>query len=130
MTTHSASELIIDPDLIRRHDVSGPRYTSYPTADRFVEAFGEAECRNWIAKRNIGGITQPLSIYVHLPFCDTLCYYCACNKIITRDHGRSAKYIKALSREIAMTAALLGGSASCTGAAARRHFSRATRCRR
>ncbi|HEY5637978.1 MAG TPA: oxygen-independent coproporphyrinogen III oxidase [Burkholderiales bacterium] len=108
MTTHSASQLIIDPDLIRRHDVSGPRYTSYPTADRFVEAFGEADCRNWIAKRNIGGITQPLSVYVHLPFCDTLCYYCACNKIITRDHGRSAKYIKTLAREIAQVAALLG----------------------
>jgi len=108
VTTHPASELIIDPDLIRRHDVSGPRYTSYPTADRFVEAFGETECSNWIAKRNIGGITQPLSVYVHLPFCDKLCYYCACNKIITRDHGRSAKYIKMLAREIAQVAALLG----------------------
>jgi oxygen-independent coproporphyrinogen-3 oxidase len=102
------SELVIDPVLIRRHDVSGPRYTSYPTADRFVEAFGEAELKDWLAKRNIGGISQPLSVYVHLPFCDTLCYYCACNKIITRDHSRSAKYINYLEKELALLDPLLG----------------------
>jgi oxygen-independent coproporphyrinogen-3 oxidase len=102
------SELVIDPVLIRRHDVSGPRYTSYPTADRFVEAFGEAELRDWLAKRNIGGISQPLSVYVHLPFCDTLCYYCACNKVITRDHSRSAKYINYLEKELALLGPLLG----------------------
>ena len=88
---YPASELVIDPVLIRKYDVIGPRYTSYPTADRFVEAFGERELRQWLAKRNIGGVTQPLSLYVHLPFCDTLCYYCGCNKVVTRDHGRSAK---------------------------------------
>jgi oxygen-independent coproporphyrinogen-3 oxidase len=54
------------------------------------------------AKRNIGGISQPLSVYVHLPFCDTLCYYCGCNKVVTRDHGRSAKYIKYLEKELAL----------------------------
>ena len=103
-----ASELVIDPVLIRRHDVSGPRYTSYPTADRFVEAFGELELRQWLAKRNIGGISQPLSLYVHLPFCDTLCYYCACNKVITRDHTRSAKYINYLEKELELLGPLLG----------------------
>jgi oxygen-independent coproporphyrinogen III oxidase len=103
-----ASELVIDPVLIRRHDISGPRYTSYPTADRFVEAFGEAELKQWLAKRNIGGINQPLSLYVHLPFCDTLCYYCACNKVITRDHSRSAKYINYLEKELALLGPLLG----------------------
>jgi oxygen-independent coproporphyrinogen-3 oxidase len=105
---YPASELVIDPVLIRKYDVSGPRYTSYPTADRFVEAFGEAEWQQWLAKRNIGGIVQPLSIYVHVPFCDTICYYCACNKIVTRDHGRSAKYIKYLVKEVARVGALLG----------------------
>ena len=105
---YPASELAIDPVLIRKYDVSGPRYTSYPTADRFVEAFGEAEWRQWVAKRNIGGIKQPLSVYVHVPFCDTLCYYCACNKIVTRDHGRSAKYVKYLSKELARVGELLG----------------------
>ncbi len=99
---YPASELVIDPVLLRSHDVSGPRYTSYPTADRFVEAFGEAQLRQWLAKRNIGGISQPLSVYVHLPFCDTLCYYCGCNKVVTRDHGRSSKYIKYLQKELAL----------------------------
>jgi oxygen-independent coproporphyrinogen-3 oxidase len=105
---YPASELVIDPVLIRKYDVSGPRYTSYPTADRFVEAFGAPEWAQWIAKRNIGGIKQPLSIYVHVPFCDTVCYYCACNKVVTRDHGRSAKYIKYLSKEVARVGELLG----------------------
>jgi oxygen-independent coproporphyrinogen-3 oxidase len=106
--SYPSSELVIDPVLIRKHDVSGPRYTSYPTADRFVEAFGETELRQWLAKRNIGGISQPLSAYVHLPFCDTVCYYCACNKVVTRDHSRSAKYIKYLQKELALLAPLLG----------------------
>ena len=105
---YPASELVIDPVLIRSHDVSGPRYTSYPTADRFVEAFGELQLRQWLAKRNIGGFSQPLSLYVHLPFCENVCYYCACNKVVTRDHGRSAKYIKYLEKELALLAPLLG----------------------
>jgi oxygen-independent coproporphyrinogen-3 oxidase len=106
--SYPSSELVIDPVLIRNYDVSGPRYTSYPTADRFVEAFGEAECTHWISSRNIGGIKQPLSVYTHLPFCDTICYYCGCNKVVTRDHGRSAKYIKYLARELALLSPLLG----------------------
>ena len=104
---HSISELVVDPALLRSHDVNGPRYTSYPTADRFVEAFGESDLRRWLGKRNVGGIRQPLSVYVHLPFCDTLCYYCGCNKVVTRDHGRSAKYIKYLERELGLLAPLL-----------------------
>jgi len=105
---YPASDLVIDPVLIRKYDVSGPRYTSYPTADRFVEAFGEAQYRQWLAKRNIGGITQPLSAYFHLPFCNTLCYYCGCNKVVTRDRSASAKYIKYLEAELAIVGALLG----------------------
>jgi oxygen-independent coproporphyrinogen-3 oxidase len=104
---YPSSELVIDPVLLRKYDVSGPRYTSYPTADRFVEAYGEPDLRQWLGKRNIGGISQPLSVYVHLPFCDTLCYYCGCNKVITRDHSRSAKYIKYLQAELALLAPLL-----------------------
>ena len=105
---YPASDLVIDPVLIRKYDVSGPRYTSYPTADRFVEAFGEAQYRQWLAKRNIGGITQPLSAYFHLPFCNTLCYYCGCNKVVTRDRSASAKYIKYLEAELAIVGPLLG----------------------
>jgi oxygen-independent coproporphyrinogen III oxidase len=106
---YPASDLVIDPVLIRKYDVSGPRYTSYPTADRFVEAFGEPEWTQSLAKRAIGGIKQPLSVYVHLPFCDTICYYCACNKIVTRDRARSARYVRYLSRELARVGERLGG---------------------
>ncbi len=106
---YPASELVIDPVLIRTHDVSGPRYTSYPTADRFVEAYGEAQLRQWLGKRNIGGFNQGLSVYVHIPFCESVCYYCACNKVVTRDHGKSTKYIKYLEKELALIGELLGG---------------------
>ena len=103
-------ELIFDPQVIRRFDVNGPRYTSYPTADRFVDAFDAEAYRMWLGRRTIGGISRPLSLYVHIPFCNTICYYCACNKIITKDHGRSAKYLKYLGKELAMQAAALEGT--------------------
>ena len=106
---YPASELVIDPVLIRNHDVSGPRYTSYPTADRFVEAFGEPQLRQWLGKRNIGCMNRALSLYVHIPFCESICYYCACNKVVTRDHGKSTKYIKYLDKELRLVAELLGG---------------------
>jgi oxygen-independent coproporphyrinogen-3 oxidase len=102
--------LIFDADLIKRFDVSGPRYTSYPTADRFVEAFDADAAVAWLGKRHVGGMCLPLSLYVHIPFCNTICYYCACNKIITKDHSRSAKYLEYLDRELAMASAALQGS--------------------
>jgi oxygen-independent coproporphyrinogen-3 oxidase len=102
---YPASDLLIDPVLIRKYDTPGPRYTSYPTADRFVEAFGETELRQWLARRTIGGLSRPLSLYVHVPFCATLCYYCACNKLPTRDRGVSAQYIKYLDTELALLGA-------------------------
>ena len=105
----SQTDLVFDPQLIRRFDVNGPRYTSYPTADRFVEAFNADALKAWLAKRTVGGVSKPLSLYFHIPFCNTICYYCACNKIITKDHGRSAKYLKYLAKEIAMQAAALEG---------------------
>ena len=101
-----ARDVVIDPAVIRKHDVLGPRYTSYPTADRFSGAFGEAELRRALSARTS---RAPWSIYMHLPFCDTLCYYCACNKVITRDHGKSAKYVEYLERELALLEPLLGG---------------------
>jgi oxygen-independent coproporphyrinogen-3 oxidase len=102
------SDLVVDPELIRKYGGSGPRYTSYPTADRFVEAFNAAAYGHWLGNRNVGGVVRPLALYVHLPFCDTICYYCACNKIITKDHGRSAKYLKHLGQEIRLAAGCLG----------------------
>ena len=95
-----------DVQLLRRLDRQGPRYTSYPTADRFVEAFGEEAYRTWAARRNIGGIQRPLSLYVHLPFCRDVCFYCACNKIVTRDTGKAALYLDFLAREIGLQAEL------------------------
>ena len=102
-------ELVIDSALIRKHDRPGPRYTSYPTADRFVEAFDCKAQADWLGKRNIGGVNLALSLYVHLPFCNTICYYCACNKVITKDRGRSAKYISYLDKELALVDRLLEG---------------------
>ncbi len=110
----SQTDLIFDPQLIRRFDINGPRYTSYPTADRFVEAFNADALKHWLANRSVGGVSKPLSLYFHIPFCNTICYYCACNKIITKDHGRSAKYLKYLAKEIAMQAACLEGSRQVT----------------
>ena len=98
-------------DLLRKLDVSGPRYTSYPTADRFVEAFGPAEYAGALRQR-AGGATvggaPALSIYVHVPFCESVCYYCACNKIVTRHHDRAAEYLRALRSEIELHVAELG----------------------
>lgn len=97
-------------DLIRRYDVSGPRYTSYPTADRFVEAFSETEYTQALTLRKSGLASKkfPLSLYIHIPFCESLCYYCACNKIITKHHDRAAKYLRYLTREVDLHAAILG----------------------
>jgi len=100
--------LEVDPDLLRKFDRPGPRYTSYPTADRLVEAFGPDQYRLSLEKRVIGGFRRPLSLYVHLPFCDTICYYCGCNKIITKDHGRSAKYLRYLRKEVELVSGPLG----------------------
>lgn len=101
----------ITPELISRFDVPGPRYTSYPTADRFVEAFGEEDYRHALAQRQMGTslAAQPLSLYVHLPFCESLCYYCACNKIITKHHERAAPYLGYVERELDLHVKHLGG---------------------
>ncbi|HRE18790.1 MAG TPA: oxygen-independent coproporphyrinogen III oxidase [Rhodocyclaceae bacterium] len=108
--TLKTENLVFDPQILRRFDVNGPRYTSYPTADRFVEAFSGEAYRQWLGQRTIGAISKPLSLYFHIPFCNTICYYCACNKIITKDHGRSAKYLKYLEKELELQSAALEGT--------------------
>ena len=100
-------------DLLRKFDTPGPRYTSYPTADRFVEAFGAHDCLGVLHQRADGavmGAHAPLSVYVHIPFCESLCYYCACNKIITKHHERAGEYLDALDTEIALYADALGSA--------------------
>ena len=96
-----AANAVFD-DLLRRFDVPGPRYTSFPTADRFVEAFTADDYAQALSQRRSGVAAKslPLSIYVHIPFCESLCYYCACNKIITRHHDRAAPYLRYLAREV------------------------------
>ena len=102
-----------DSELIRKYDTLGPRYTSYPSADRFTEAFTAEDLVGALLGRHGGpGAQQPLSLYVHLPFCNTICYYCACNKVITKDHGRSAKYIRYLAREADILSALTDSDAT------------------
>ena len=108
--TATAEATLTDAQL-RSLDVPGPRYTSYPTADRFVEAFGPAEYRQALRQRAEGAVVggaPPLSLYVHIPFCESLCYYCACNKIITKHHDRAAGYLELLAREIELHVQELG----------------------
>jgi oxygen-independent coproporphyrinogen-3 oxidase len=102
--------LVLNPELLQRYDVAGPRYTSYPTADRFVEAFGEADYLQALEQRRDGLTAKayPLSLYVHIPFCESLCYYCACNKIITKHHERGEAYLRYLEREVDLNIAHLG----------------------
>ena len=101
---------VVTPELLTRFDVSGPRYTSYPTADRFVDAFGEDEYVLALQQRRQSAVGKslPLSIYVHIPFCESLGYYCACNKIITKHHDRADVYLRYLSREIDLHTAHCG----------------------
>lgn len=105
----SPTRLEFDRELIERLDRSGPRYTSYPTADRFESSFGEADYRHWLQERSIGANHRPLSLYVHIPFCNTICFYCACNKIITKDTSKADRYLQYLERELDLVAAALGG---------------------
>jgi oxygen-independent coproporphyrinogen-3 oxidase len=97
---------VIDADLLRRYDRPGPRYTSYPTAPQFTTAFREPQLRAAAAASNGDPIPRGLSLYVHVPFCTSPCFYCGCNRIITRDRGQAEAYLARLYREIALAAAL------------------------
>ena len=104
--------IVFDPALIRKYDKSGPRYTSYPTAVQFHDGFGEAEYLEQAQASNASG--RPLSLYVHIPFCDTVCFYCACNKIITKNRRHAAPYLDHLHQEIALQGALFDRSRPVT----------------
>ncbi len=100
--------LVFDPALIRRYDTSGPRYTSYPTAVQFHEGFTGADYR--AAALSTNSAASPLSLYFHIPFCDTVCFYCGCNKVVTKDRSRAAPYLARLFKEIEMQGALFDRS--------------------
>jgi oxygen-independent coproporphyrinogen-3 oxidase len=87
----------VAPELLEKYSKPGPRYTSYPTAPYFTEAFGE---REWREEMGRAQHHRGLSLYVHIPFCDTLCYYCGCNMVATHDYSKATRYLDFLSREI------------------------------
>ncbi len=91
---------VLDDALLARYDRPGPRYTSYPAAPRFHEGFDQHALRTHIARSNEDPVPRKLSLYVHIPFCESPCFYCGCNRIITRDHRRGASYLEALDQEI------------------------------
>ncbi|MFQ5470063.1 MAG: oxygen-independent coproporphyrinogen III oxidase [Gammaproteobacteria bacterium] len=102
--------IIFDTKLIRRYDKSGPRYTSYPTAVQFHEGFGDQDYRRHANATNQEAQLRPLSLYFHIPFCDTLCFYCACNKIATKNRAHAVPYLEYLHKEIAMQGELFDDS--------------------
>jgi oxygen-independent coproporphyrinogen-3 oxidase len=100
------NQVIFDKDLINRYDCSGPRYTSYPTAVQFSTDYGPDDYCEWVSNSNNDPIPTPLSLYLHIPFCDTICYYCGCSKIVTKDKNKAPAYIELLKKEIALQGAL------------------------
>jgi oxygen-independent coproporphyrinogen III oxidase len=109
LVPHPMQHVEFDPDLISRLTQSGPRYTSYPTADRFSDSFGYRDYLQAVTQARSRGGRYPLSLYLHIPFCDTVCYYCGCNKIVTKNREKAATYLDYLKREVEMQGKLFTG---------------------
>ena len=109
VTTGTLSAIQLPPDLIARLHRQGPRYTSYPTADRFSAKFGALDYLLAVNSVRELGARHRLSLYLHVPFCESVCYYCGCNKIVTRNHGKADTYLRYLKREIDMQGRLFVG---------------------
>jgi oxygen-independent coproporphyrinogen-3 oxidase len=108
MNADHAATVRFDADLIARYDGRGPRYTSYPTALQFTDRFTADDYCKFALQSN--ATDRPLSLYVHIPFCQSLCYYCGCNKIVTRNEARVSRYLEHLYREIDMQAELFASA--------------------
>ena len=93
-------------ELLQKFDVPAPRYTSYPTADRFNKNFTADDYEDALTNRETD---KPLSLYVHIPFCNDICFYCGCNKQVTRDHSKSAEYLDVLDKEIELVKGKISG---------------------
>jgi oxygen-independent coproporphyrinogen-3 oxidase len=102
--------LVFDRELIRRYDRQGPRYTSYPTAVQFHEGFGVTHYLEQARRTNEAAKPTPLSLYFHIPFCATVCFYCACNKVVTKNPAHTVRYLDCLIQEIKMQGQLFGKS--------------------
>ncbi|WP_069262738.1 oxygen-independent coproporphyrinogen III oxidase [Paraburkholderia nodosa] len=100
----SDADLLFRPDLLAKYGANGPRYTSYPTALQFRDDFDPADYRR--AAADPGASETDLSLYFHIPFCDTVCFYCGCNKVITKNRGRAKPYLAQMIREVQLQAAL------------------------
>ncbi|SHE34325.1 oxygen-independent coproporphyrinogen-3 oxidase [Modicisalibacter ilicicola DSM 19980] len=107
-------DLTFDRALVEKYDRPGPRYTSYPTAPRFNAAFALDDYRDAVRRSNADASPKPLSVYIHIPFCKSLCYYCACNKIITNKTDKAVEYLDYLKREIALQAELFDANRKLT----------------
>lgn len=107
-TSAASRSLVVDPALLEKYQISGPRYASYPSAERFGADFHPGDWLRQLAKRGGAAERTPVSVYVHLPFCDTVCYYCACNMVVTRERSRTAEYLAYLEREIVTQRGALG----------------------
>lgn len=110
MTMTGSLDVEFDAALLKRLDRKGPRYTSYPTADRFTPEFAYRDYLQAVTGTIARGNLHPLSLYIHIPFCESICYYCGCNKIVTRDRSKAATYLSYLKREIDMHSRLLAGA--------------------
>jgi len=100
------NKVVFDKELIRRYDTFGPRYTSYPTAVQFTTDYDAEDYLGWVKHSNEDPIPAPLSLYLHIPFCDTICYYCGCSKVITKDKSKSTHYINLIKQEIKLQGSL------------------------
>ncbi len=109
MSTHNFRTVDFDRALIESLPGNGPRYTSYPTADRFTDTFSAQDYIRALEQRASGALDKPLSLYIHIPFCNVICYYCGCNKIITKDKSRADDYLNYLEKETALLAPHLKG---------------------
>ncbi|MBT7307454.1 MAG: coproporphyrinogen III oxidase, partial [Gammaproteobacteria bacterium] len=102
--------LTFDMELIRRYDKAGPRYTSYPTAVQFHDGFTPQDYRAVVEATHQEEPLRPLSLYFHIPFCDTVCFYCGCNKIATKERKKSPPYLDRVTQELALQGALFDRS--------------------
>ena len=93
--------------MLERYNVPGPRYTSYPTAPEWTESFGPADYERALAESNLARPSRPISLYVHLPFCERLCLFCGCNVVISRKHEVALPYLERLKWEIDRVSSLL-----------------------
>ena len=108
ITPHTPTLFDFDRELIASLPASGPRYTSYPTADRFYSDFRQPEYIS-VLENTLSGNDEPISLYVHIPFCNVICYYCGCNKVITKDTRKADEYLTYLEKEMALLAPHLHG---------------------